>query len=130
MSRILIVEDEPAIMESTARILRLHGYTVLEATTGRAALAMIAVHDVDLLLTDSVMPEMSGRELVARITPQHPRLPVLFMSGYNERKLGPRRVVEDRTAFVESRSRSRPCSAGCAPLSPAINESLLTPCRR
>lgn len=98
---ILIVEDELAILESTARILRLHGYVVLEAPTGSAAMALVDAHDVDLLLTDSVMPEMSGRELVARIAPQHPRLPVLFMSGYNQRTIGPRRVIDDRTAFLE-----------------------------
>ena len=98
---VLIVEDEPGILASTARILRAHGYVVLEAASGTAALAMVDVNEVDLLLTDTVMPEMSGRELVARVKVQHPHLRVLFMSGYNQRTLGLRSVVDDRTAFLE-----------------------------
>jgi CheY-like chemotaxis protein len=86
---ILIVEDEPAIMETTARILRRHGYTVIEAPTAAEALAVASSQTLHLLLTDSVMPQMSGREVAERIGAFRPDLPVLFMSGYSEGAVGP-----------------------------------------
>jgi two-component system, cell cycle sensor histidine kinase and response regulator CckA len=79
---ILVVEDDAAMMELTARILRRHGYTVAQASTGAQALAEAASPGVRLLLTDSVMPHMSGPELAQQIRTLRPGLPVLFMSGY------------------------------------------------
>ena len=64
---ILVVEDEPAVLELTARILRQSGYAVLEAATFQDALAQAAGHDFQLLLTDSVMPHMSGSTLAGRV---------------------------------------------------------------
>jgi PAS domain S-box-containing protein len=98
---VLLVEDEPAIMETTARILRRHGYTVLTAATGAEALLIAGEHDIQLLLTDSVMPQMSGRELAEHIAELRPQLPVLFMSGYSEGVLGPQRMLSEGAALVE-----------------------------
>jgi two-component system cell cycle sensor histidine kinase/response regulator CckA len=84
--RILLVEDEPAVLELVRRTLEGYGYTVLHASTPDRALRAIherGVHSVDLLLTDVVMPGMSGRDLATHLRGMLPHLRVLFMSGYS-----------------------------------------------
>jgi CheY-like chemotaxis protein len=83
---ILLVEDEPAIRAVANRALGEHGYTVLAASDGAHALALAEAHGwaIDLLVTDVVMPAMSGRELAERLCEGRARMPVLFMSGYSE----------------------------------------------
>jgi len=82
---ILVVEDEPAILKIIRTTLQRLGYTVIEAGSARDALAAAARHDgsLDLLLTDVTMPEMSGRDLGARIAVSHPGIRVIYMSGYS-----------------------------------------------
>ncbi|MCC6698642.1 MAG: response regulator [Candidatus Hydrogenedentes bacterium] len=81
---ILIVEDDPLVRDLTKRSLQQVGYTVLAARTGVEALAACSRHDrpIDLLVTDVVMPGMSGVELAARFRPLHPSTPIIYMSGY------------------------------------------------
>ena len=81
---VLLVEDDEAIRALAARILSQDGYQVLTAEDGPAAevIAEERNGDVDLLLTDVVMPGMLGSELALRITEAHPHVRVLFMSGY------------------------------------------------
>jgi signal transduction histidine kinase len=81
---ILVVEDEPALLEVTRRILDENGYTVLHATRGAEALKLADEHpgEIDVLLTDVVMPEMLGKEVAERLTAARPGVRVLFMSGY------------------------------------------------
>jgi two-component system cell cycle sensor histidine kinase/response regulator CckA len=81
---ILVVEDESAVRALVRTVLRSRGYRVLVAGSGREALETIARHDgtIDLLFTDVVMPEMSGRELARQVTARYPNIRVLFMSGY------------------------------------------------
>ena len=82
---ILLVEDEVAVRELTARVLRQQGYTVFEATSGDEALHMIQrrpVPTIHLLLTDLVMPRMGGKALVDQLLPLYPALKVLLISGY------------------------------------------------
>ncbi len=81
---ILLAEDEPAVRELAARVLKGLGYRVLVAENGPEALARAAEHGgrLDLLLTDVVMPEMGGRELAARLRQIQPGLRILFVSGY------------------------------------------------
>ncbi len=98
---ILVVEDEAAMMEVTARILRRHGYAVVEATTGPDAIAAAAERDVQLLLTDSVMPQMSGRELARQIREVRPELPVLFMSGYDQGVVGTQLIPSEAVMLVQ-----------------------------
>jgi PAS domain S-box-containing protein len=83
---ILVVEDEDDVLEPLQRMLRSRGYEVLAARSPSEALAMSRDRGVriDLLLTDVVMPEMSGRELVAQIQDARPGTGVLFMSGYTD----------------------------------------------
>jgi PAS domain S-box-containing protein len=81
---ILLVEDEPAVRGLVHETLRLHGYTVLEARHGIEALMTGAKHQgpIHLLLTDVVMPQMSGPEVAEKIQVVRPGIKVLFMSGY------------------------------------------------
>ncbi|MEA2478415.1 MAG: hypothetical protein QOJ07_337 [Thermoleophilaceae bacterium] len=81
--RILLVEDEEGVRRLTERILTTHGYAVVSAEDVGDAVGLAA--DVDLVLTDVVMPGMSGAALVARLREDAPHLPAIFMSGYIER---------------------------------------------
>jgi PAS domain S-box-containing protein len=82
---LLLAEDEDALRNITERLLRKRGYTVLCARDGEHALEVAAQHDgpIDLLVTDVVMPRMSGQELAERLTQRHGDIPVLFMTGYS-----------------------------------------------
>ena len=84
--RILLVEDEEMLRNLASRILARAGYTVVEARDGEEALeiARRLEEPIDLLLTDVVMPRMSGTRLVGRLRAERPDLRVLFMSGYAE----------------------------------------------
>jgi two-component system, cell cycle sensor histidine kinase and response regulator CckA len=86
---ILLVEDEPPIRTLASRVLRAQGYTVLVAANGVEALEHCAGSTpIQLLLSDIVMPEMSGQELAAAALRRRPDLAVLFMSGYPDRSPG------------------------------------------
>jgi len=81
---ILLVEDEPSVRDLVRDILVEHGYRVVEAPNGRAALEVLEEHrdEVLLVLTDLVMPGMNGRELAAQIKSRYPEIRVLFTTGY------------------------------------------------
>jgi PAS domain S-box-containing protein len=81
---ILVVDDEPAVLAAAVRILRDGGYATLEAASYEQAITLAEAHQLQLtlLLTDSVMPRMSGDALADRITGLRPGLPVLYMTGY------------------------------------------------
>lgn len=85
-STILLVEDEPSLREMVERILERAGHQVILAESSPHALRLAREGGrFDLVLTDVVMPEMSGPELAARLSEHDPSLPVLFMSGYPDR---------------------------------------------
>jgi PAS domain S-box-containing protein len=100
---VLVVEDEEPLRRLTRRILESRGYRVLDAANGQEAIRLLASAPsrVDLLLTDVVMPGMSGRELVERLLPVYPWLRVLFMSGYTEDMMLQHRVAELGIMVVE-----------------------------
>jgi len=83
---VLLTEDEQDVREVAREFLESAGYKVLQAPSGEAALKLAAVHDgpLDLLVTDMVMPGMSGQELARKIRLVRQDLPVLYMSGYSE----------------------------------------------
>ncbi len=83
---VLLAEDEDAVGALACEILTRHGYSVLYARNGEHALRLAGEHAgrIDLLLTDIVMPAMSGRELVKHVTKARPDTKVLYMSGYTE----------------------------------------------
>jgi two-component system, cell cycle sensor histidine kinase and response regulator CckA len=83
---ILVAEDDGAVRRLVHEVLTGHGYTVLEARDGDEALARARQHDgpIHLLVSDVVMPGLSGRDLAARLMADRPSLRVLYTSGYNE----------------------------------------------
>ena len=80
--RILAVDDDPIVLLNTATVLADMGHSVVQADSARAALALLAENEVDLLLTDYAMPQMSGGELIERARQTHPGLSVIVVSGY------------------------------------------------
>jgi PAS domain S-box-containing protein len=83
---VLLVEDDTAVRRLAARVLRDQGYDVVEASDGSDALRLLAEResDVDLLLTDVVLPGMGGRELAERVRESQPGVRTLFVSGYSD----------------------------------------------
>lgn len=100
---ILVVEDEQAILSLAERFLRTLGYRVLTASTPTTALDVVKAHDgqVDLLLTDVVLPEMNGRQLQQRLLELEPGMRTVFMSGYDADVVAHRGVLEEGIAFVQ-----------------------------
>jgi PAS domain S-box-containing protein len=100
---VLLVEDEAALRAVARRTLERQGYRVLEASDAHAALAIAAAHphDIDLVLTDVVMPGLSGRELAERLAASHPRVPVLFMSGYTDDSIVQHGVLEAGIHYLQ-----------------------------
>jgi hypothetical protein len=86
---ILVVDDEPGVLEFTTRILRQAGYPALSASSAEEALAIASDHSFDLLLTDSVMPHVSGQSLSEQLAALHPGRGLLFMSGHSESVFNP-----------------------------------------
>ena len=99
---ILVVEDLDQLRKMTVRVLQGHGYKVLEAGDPDAAILHSTEYPgvIHLLLTDVVMPGMTGPELADRIKPLRPGMEVAFMSGYSERALLDRQVMESAGAYL------------------------------
>ena len=99
---ILLVEDQPDVRKSTAAILRLAGFRVLEAGGGEEALNICrsSTGQIDLLLTDIVMPGMDGADLADRLSRLRPGIKLLYMSGYTDDMLVHHGAVNDATAFI------------------------------
>lgn len=100
---IMIVEDEPAIRALLTTSLRERGYDVLEAATGEEGLRIALGHDrpIDLVLTDVVMPKMTGRELGRRLRAALPGTRVVFMSGYSDDEAFRNEVGLIEDAFIQ-----------------------------
>ena len=83
---VLLVEDDPSIRDLAQRVLLKRGYSVLAAASPGEAVRLVGEHDrqVDLLVTDVMLPEMSGPELAKILAAHHAGLPVLYMSGYTD----------------------------------------------
>jgi len=99
---VLLVEDENAVRILAHRILQRAGFRVLEARHGADALLLARQHggEIDLVVTDLVMPEMGGRELADALRATHPTVPILFMSGYPDDEMTRRGVSDERVAFL------------------------------
>ena len=99
---LLLVEDEPLILRMAKRVLSELGYTVLSASDGFEALQVLERHadTVQLLITDVVMPRMSGRELAARVTTLRPDIRVLYSSGYAAAEIGEDGVLGEGINFL------------------------------
>jgi PAS domain S-box-containing protein len=98
---ILLVEDDESVRRTLAEMLDALGYSVLSAGGWRDAIRLAETEDVDLLLSDVVMPEVSGKELGERIRGVRPRLPILYMSGYTANVITERGLAEDGAPIVQ-----------------------------
>ena len=99
---ILLAEDAAAVRDAARQILERFGYTVIEAANGAAAIAAAQrAGTIDLLLTDVIMPEMSGGELAEQFSRVRPDVPVLFMSGYTDDAIVRQRVLRPHSAYLQ-----------------------------
>jgi len=116
---ILLVEDEPMILDLSMDMLKTLGYTVLSATTPGEAIRLAQEHSgqIHLLLTDVVMPEMNGRDLARNLLSLYPELKRLFMSGYTANVIAHHGVLDAGVHFLQ-----KPFSIGA--LAAKIREAL------
>jgi hypothetical protein len=100
---VLVVEDEDAMREVTHRILTRNGYQVITAANGRHAIQAATSHpgDIDVLLTDVIMPQMLGKEAAEQIRALYPAVKVLFMSGYTQGILDTQGVIQSGVNLIE-----------------------------
>jgi two-component system, cell cycle sensor histidine kinase and response regulator CckA len=100
---ILLVEDEDAVRGVVSTVLEHAGYTVLEANGGRAAIDLVGSYDgpIHLLITDVVMPEMGGRQLVEHLATVRPDVKVLYLSGHTDDALIRHGILEADVAFLQ-----------------------------
>jgi signal transduction histidine kinase/ActR/RegA family two-component response regulator len=99
---VLLVEDDEAVRNAGRRMLLQRGYTVLEAASGPEALLLCERYSgaIDGLLTDVVMPKMSGRELADRVTEKRPEVAVVYMSGYADDAIVHHGILEEGVHFI------------------------------
>ena len=99
--RILLVEDNDAVRVPLAEVLADLGYDVIAAPGPEEALRLAAGAEIDLLVTDVVMPAMNGRQLAGRLLPDHEGMHVLYISGYTDDAVIARGVIDPGTAFLQ-----------------------------
>jgi two-component system, cell cycle sensor histidine kinase and response regulator CckA len=100
---VLLVEDEESVRELVRETLQSKGYTVMEASDGINGMKAAETYDgkIDILITDVVMPGMSGRELAQRVAASRPTIKVLYLSGYTEDAIIHEGVLDPGTAFLQ-----------------------------
>jgi two-component system, cell cycle sensor histidine kinase and response regulator CckA len=100
---VLLVEDEKGVRELAREYLQLIGYTVIEAEDGHTALELAAMHvgTIHLLMTDVVMPGISGRELAGRVKSIRPDMKILFMSGYADQAVVHHGILDTDAALLQ-----------------------------
>src|SRR5262249_4732614 len=100
---VLLVEDEESVRELVRETLKARGYTVIEAADGMAGLRVANAHSgtIHILITDVVMPGMSGRELAKQVIKARPDIKVLYLSGYTEDAIIHEGALEAGTAFLQ-----------------------------
>lgn len=100
---VLLVEDESSLRELTRKFLEEHGYTVLQAENGLKAIEVAERHagPIHLLLTDVVMPGMTGHKLAQELESSRPQMKVVYMSGYTDEAITNHGILKPGTSFIE-----------------------------
>jgi two-component system, cell cycle sensor histidine kinase and response regulator CckA len=100
---ILVVEDDEGVKELAREVLASRGYSVMPASTPKEALELSSNQEgsIDLLITDAIMPGMSGRGMAGRIAEARPGLRILMMSGYREPQIGHILIADHRSSFLQ-----------------------------
>jgi len=100
---ILLVEDEKGVRELAREYLASSGYTVIEAEDGHTALELAAMHvgQIHLLLTDVVMPGISGRELAERVSQIRPGIKIIYMSGYTDQAVVHHGILQNDAVLLQ-----------------------------
>jgi two-component system, cell cycle sensor histidine kinase and response regulator CckA len=100
---VLVVDDQPEVVNFAAEALKAYGYRVIKAASGSEALLLCEqdLMQIDLVLTDAVMPNLSGWELADRLEKRRPGIKVLFMSGYTGDIVPPKGVLDNGTHFIQ-----------------------------
>jgi PAS domain S-box-containing protein len=100
---VLVVEDEEMVRNLSCEILEMNGYRVLAAANGEEACRVCEVHrgEIHLMITDVVMPQMSGREVAEHVAKTRPDMKVLYMSGYTDDAVVSHGVLDDRIPFLQ-----------------------------
>jgi len=99
---VLVVEDEASVRALACRILKDRGYTILEASNAKEALVIAREFEgvIHLVLTDVVMPDMTGKELVFRLKSSRPDIKVLYASGYTDNSIVHQGILDPEVAFL------------------------------
>lgn len=103
---LLLIDDDPAMRSMLQRALVRAGYVVHEAADGRAGLKVLETHRVALVLTDIIMPDVEGVELIFRLKKSHPGLPVIAMSGGG--RMSPKGYLEVAKSCGAARTIAKP----------------------
>jgi two-component system, cell cycle sensor histidine kinase and response regulator CckA len=100
---VLLVEDEDMVRHLASELLEESGYLVLSANGGEEAISFATKHkeQIDLLITDVVMPNISGKEVAEQLKKIHPETKVLFMSGYTDEAIVHHGIVDSNIAFIQ-----------------------------
>src|SRR5687768_6035349 len=100
---VLLVEDEEMVRKIVRRLLEENGYKVLQAGGGEEAISLFRRHKepIDLLITDVVMPKLSGKDVADQMKAVHPETKVLYMSGYTDEAIVHHGIVDSHIAFLQ-----------------------------
>ena len=98
-----MVEDETTVRELTRQLLEFCGYNVIEARNGIEALDVCEKtgDKIDLVITDIIMPQMSGREMAEKVSENYPRIKILFTSGYSSNSIAKHGLSDPNTHFIQ-----------------------------
>ena len=104
MARILLIDDDPQILSSMKNVLQDDGFEVVTAANGREGLQQYRLQPAELVITDILMPEMDGLEVIERLTRQYPHVKIMVMSGGN----GDRDFLQAAELLGASRALAKP----------------------